>query len=316
MHATCPPGNKRCATTIDWSYEILDAGEQRLFECLSVFDGATFEAVEQVTSRIQQLQDLDLDVFEGVSSLSNKSLIWQTDEPDGQSRLHMLETIREFAAQHLDENVEFHAAVQHAHATFFAEFTQAQWAHLIGDRREAALRKLTADLENIQAAWRYWAAEGNLEQLGKFTNCLLMLYDARGWYHATVQLTSDLLAVLSTTVSSPERVQQEIMMQTTLARALMTTRGFTEEVEQAYKRALELCDSAGEIPQLFPVLRGLASFYYLRLRIQKRASDWAAHHWNWRSVLMTQICASKDIWCWERTSWAGTFRTGWSIWKK
>ena len=266
-----PARQQTLRATIDWSYEILDAGEQRLFECLSVFDGATFEAVEQVTSRIQQLLDLDLDVFEGVSSLSNKSLIRQADEPDGQSRLHMLETIREFAAQHLGGDAEFRAAVQRAHATFFAEFTQAQWVHLTSDRREAALRILTADLENIQAAWRYWAAEGNLEQLGKFTNCLLMLYDARSWYHATVQLTSDLLAVLSTTVSTPERVQQEIVLQTTLARALMTTRGFTEEVEQAYKRALELCNSAGEIPQLFPVLRGLASFYTLVSENEKGA---------------------------------------------
>ena len=41
----------------------------------------------------------------------------------------------------------------------------------------------------------------------------------------------------------------------------MATKGYTEEAEQAYVRALELCESAGEIPQLFPVLRGLASFY-------------------------------------------------------
>ena len=130
-----PARQQTLRATIDWSYEILDAGEQRLFECLSVFDGATFEAVEQVTSRIQQLQDLDLDVFEGVSSLSNKSLIRQADEPDGQSRLHMLETIREFMPQHLGGDAEFRAAVQRAHATFFAEFTQAQWVHLTSDRR-------------------------------------------------------------------------------------------------------------------------------------------------------------------------------------
>ena len=256
-----PERQQTLHATIDWSYAILHPGEQRLLACLSVFEGVTFECLEAVTSRIPQLEGLGLDIFEGVSSLSNKSLIRQVDETNGEARLRMLETIREFAAARLGEDAEFRAAVQRAHATFFAEFTQGQWLHLTGEGRDAALRKLAADLENIQAAWRYWAAGGDLEQLGKFTDCLLMLYDARGWYHATVQLTTDLLAVLSSTVSTPERARQEILLQTTLARALLTTRGFTKEVEQAYMRALELRDSAGEIPQLFPILRGLAAFY-------------------------------------------------------
>jgi predicted ATPase/class 3 adenylate cyclase len=264
-----PERQQTLRAMIDWSYEILDAGEQCLFECLSVFDGATFEAVEAVTGSAQQLEGLDLDILDGVSSLSNKSLIRQIDEPNGEMRLRMLETIREFAAEHLDKDAEFKAAVQRAHATYFAEFTHGQQVQLTGDGRDAAFKKLVADLDNIQAAWRYWAAEGNLDQLGKFTNCLLMLYDARGWYHATVHLTSDLLGVLSATVSTPERIQQEIVLQTTLARALLTTRGFTEEVEQAYECALELCDRAGEIPQLFPVLRGLAAFYTMRTQFEK-----------------------------------------------
>jgi tetratricopeptide (TPR) repeat protein len=107
-------------------------------------------------------------------------------------------------------------------------------------------------------------ADRNLEQLHKFTDCLWMLYDARGWYHAMVDLTADLLNVLASTPSTPERAEQEIMLQTSLARALLVTKGYTEEAEQAYERALELCESAGEIPQLFSVLRGIASFYILR----------------------------------------------------
>ena len=59
------------------------------------------------------------------------------------------------------------------------------------------------------------------------------------------------------------------MLQTSLARALLATKGYTEEAEQAYARALELCEGAGEIPQLFPVLRGLASFYVLRMEDEK-----------------------------------------------
>ena len=79
-----------------------------------------------------------------------------------------------------------------------------------------------------------------MEQLNKLVNSLWLLYDARGWYHATVEITNDLLSVLADAPATPERVEQEIMLQTSLARALMASKGYTEEVEQAYARALEL----------------------------------------------------------------------------
>ena len=113
--------------------------------------------------------------------------------------------------------------------------------------------------------------KGNLEQLHKLTDCLWLLYDAQGWYHATVDLTSDLLNVLSSTPSTPERAREEIMLQTTLARLLMAIKGCTPEVERAYTRALELCQRHGEIPQSLPVLRALAGFYAYVADFEKSA---------------------------------------------
>src|SRR5688572_6744095 len=245
--------------TINWSYELLDHGEQRLFALLSVFSDCTLEAVEEVAGGIQNLNGTGMDVLDGVISLVDKSLIRQEDQDSREPRLLMLETIREYAVERLEEDPEFSSAVRQAHATYFADFTRRQWERMTGDGREAALREMESDIENVRTAWRYWVANGNLEQLHKLTDCLWLLYDARGWYHAMVDLTADLLHVLASTPSTPERAQQEILLQTSLARALLATRGYTEEVEQAYERALELCESAGEIPQLFSVLRGLAS---------------------------------------------------------
>jgi tetratricopeptide (TPR) repeat protein len=181
----------------------------------------------------------------------------------------MLETIREYAAERLEQDAEFSAAARRVHATYFADFTQSQWERLTGEAREAALRDMESDIENLRIAWRYWVEKKDLEQLSKFVDSLWLLYDVRGWYHATVSLTNDLLNVLATTPSTPERAEQEIMLQTSLARALLATKGYTEEVEHAYARALKLCENAGEIPQLFPVLRGLASFYILRTEYEK-----------------------------------------------
>ncbi|HLA99049.1 MAG TPA: AAA family ATPase, partial [Anaerolineales bacterium] len=247
--------------TIDWSYELLDPGEQRLFALLSVFPSCTFEAVEAVASGIKSLDETGVDILDGLASLVDKNLIRQVDQGTGEPRLLMLETIREYAAERLEEDPEFSAAARRAHATYFADFTQRKWERLTGYGREAALEEMESDIENVQTAWHYWVAEGNLEQLRKLTDCLWLLYDARGWYHAMVDSTGDLLNVLASTPSTPERAQQEIMLRISLARALMAIKGCTQEVEEAYTRALELCQGQGEIPQLFPVLRGLSSFY-------------------------------------------------------
>jgi hypothetical protein len=109
---------------------------------------------------------------------------------------------------------------------------------------------IEAEIENVRAAWRHWVSQGNLGELRKLADCLWLLCDARGWYHAMVDSTSDLLNVLASTPSTPERAQQEILLRISLARALMAIKGCTPEVEEAYTRALELCQGEGEIPQL------------------------------------------------------------------
>ena len=257
--------------TVDWSYELLDDDEQRLFALLSVFAGCTFDAVETVAGAINHLDRTKTDALDGLASLVDKSLIRQLGQDTAQPRFLMLETIREYAAERLEQDSEFNAAAHQAHALYFADFAERQWEHLGGDGREAALREMESDIENLRVAWRYWSENKDLEQLNKFVNSLWSLYDARGWYHAMVGLTSDLLNVLAATPSTQESVEQEIMLQTSLARALLATKGYTDEAEHAYARALELCESAGQVPQLFPVLRGLGSFYGLRSDYEKAA---------------------------------------------
>jgi predicted ATPase len=256
-----PARQQTLRDTINWSYEMLNPGEQKLFALLSIFPSCTFDEVEAVTNGIKQFDEMQLDILDSLTSLADKSLIRRTDQRNGKPRLQMLETIREYAAERLEEDSEFNTAALHMHAAYFADFSQLRWKSLTGSERESALNEFESELGNMRAAWKYWVEKGDLEQLQKLTDCLWLLFDARGWYNETLKLTNDLLNVLSSTPSTPERAQQEIMLQMSLARVLMTIKGCTPEVEEAYKRALELCQKHGEIPQSFPVLRALASFY-------------------------------------------------------
>src|SRR5262249_60685294 len=85
------------------------------------------------------------------------------------------------------------------------------------------------------------------------------------------------LAVLQTLPETAERIQQELLLETTLGPALMITKGFAApEVEHAYARARALCQRAGETPQLFSVLRGLWQFYNGRGSTRRHA-NWGSN---------------------------------------
>ncbi len=288
-----PVRQQTLRATIEWSYQLLEPGEQRLFEVLSVFSGAGFEAVEVVAAELDWLTETQVDILDGLASLVDKSLLRQADAGAGEPRLVMLETIREYAAERLDDLPEFGAAARRGHAAYFAEFAGRQSEHLTGRRREPALAEMTTELENLRLAWDHWVVTGALDQLNKLVDSLWLLYDARGWYHDTVRLTTDLLEV----------------------RALMATKGYTPEVEEVYARTLELFEGR-QVPQLFPVLRNLASFYNFRGEFDSGARM-RGRSCAWPTSSRTPAC-----WSTGTCSWAPTWRSwmtctpAWSTWTR
>ncbi len=265
-----PSRQRTLRATIEWSYQLLEPGERRLFELLSVFPVAGLESLETVAEELDWLTETGVDTLDGLASLLDKSLIHKVDPEDAASRLVMLETIREYAAERLDDLPEFAVAARQAHAAYFADFAKRQWQDLTGQRREAALAAMTADIDNIRLAWRYWVSKGDRLQLNKLVDSLWLLYDARGWYQETIALTHDLLGILSSAPSTPDRATEEITLRTSLARALMATKGYSREVEEAYAAALQPFEGR-ELPQLFPVLRSLASYYIAQTEFDKGA---------------------------------------------
>ncbi|MDQ4109297.1 MAG: hypothetical protein M3138_10915, partial [Actinomycetota bacterium] len=261
-----PARQQTLRSTIEWSYELLDAEERAIFRLLSVFSTARVEAAESVAVQLEPLRDVD--VVDRLASLVDKSLV-RSLEDQGAQRLSMLETIREFAAERLEEEPGLSIAAKRTHAEYFSDFALSRRDQLYGAEREHALDELAAEIGNLLLSWRYWVAAGNLEELDHLLDTLWVFHEARGWYSATVELSRDLLGALSAVPSTPDRVQKKITLGTSLARGLMAIRGYTEEVEDAYRRALALLDEAGGLPQLFPVLRSLASYYLYRAEFDK-----------------------------------------------
>ena len=273
-----PERQQTLRATIDWSYALLEPAEQRVFEGLSVFADADVRAIEAVAAAAGVAGAVDEassddgagDVIESLASLIEKSLVRQVDAGGGEPRVRMLETIREFATEQLAKRPEA-AAVRRAHAAYFADLAAALHRDLSGGDRDRAMAVMTTEVGNFRIALRYWVEQADVGELTKLASSLLILNEARGWYHDTVELASDMLAILTRMESTPELVGKEIALRLTHARALMATQGFTPEVVEAYTRTLDLFERDQASGQHYSVLRSLANLYALRSEFDKAA---------------------------------------------
>src|SRR6266516_3815154 len=122
-----PVRQQTLRNTIAWSYHLLEAQEQRLFRQLSVFaGGCTLEAIEAVCTA---LPDGAGQVFDGVASLLDKSLLQQIEQEGEEPRLTILETVREYGLESLRESGEAHES-QRAHALYYLAFAEEAEPHL------------------------------------------------------------------------------------------------------------------------------------------------------------------------------------------
>ena len=148
--------------TIAWSYDLLGQDEKALFRRLAVFvGGCTLEAAEAVCTA---QGDLLIDVLEAVAALVDKSLLRQETQADGQPRLLMLETIREYALERLKASGEAEA-VRRQHAIFFLQFSEEAEPKIRGAEHFLWRTRLEVEHDNLRAALR-WTLESQEAEMG------------------------------------------------------------------------------------------------------------------------------------------------------
>ena len=118
---TALPRQRTLRATIDWSHELLSEKEQVLFQRLSVFAGGfTLEAAEAVCAGdgLELHAMLDL-----LSRLVDKSLVLVAGQQGGEARYQLLETVRQYGQEKLNESGEEPTIKRH-HADFFLKFAE------------------------------------------------------------------------------------------------------------------------------------------------------------------------------------------------
>jgi predicted ATPase/tRNA A-37 threonylcarbamoyl transferase component Bud32 len=177
------PRHQTLRATIEWSYDLLTPGEQRLFRSLSAFaGGCTYEA-------IQEICDADPDTLQ---SLLDKSLLRRRDDELG-ARYWMLETIREHAAEQLDSVGEA-GELKLRYRRYFLALAEQLEPELWGGQDEAIVR-LENENANLRAALGSARAEGDAETALRLAVAIYRFWEVRSRYGEARDWLSQALAL-------------------------------------------------------------------------------------------------------------------------
>ena len=189
---------------IAWSHDLLNEAEQRLFRRMSVFiGGCTFEAVEAVADA---RQDLGVDVFDGGESLVHKSLLQLSEQPDGDARLAMMETVREYGLERLAESGE-EAATRKAHAAYYLVLVEEAAAAIEGADQPLWLDRLDRDRDNLRAAIDWLIRSKDADWGLRLGSALLRYWELRELFAEGRARLSALLAIPGAAAPSSARAK-------------------------------------------------------------------------------------------------------------
>jgi predicted ATPase/transcriptional regulator with XRE-family HTH domain len=183
-----PARQKTMRDAIAWSYELLQEPERRLFRQLSVFaGGGTLDAVEEVCAT----GDLD-----GLTALVASNLVRMPAARTGSSepRVSMLETIREFGGEQLEDRGEAGPA-RRRHAGWYLALAEEAAPALAGPDAAAWLARLDEEHDNLRSALGWACGQGDGEialrlagALGRFWAQRGHLSEGRRWCAAALAL--------------------------------------------------------------------------------------------------------------------------------
>jgi predicted ATPase/class 3 adenylate cyclase len=145
---TAVPRQQTLQAAIDWSWELLDETERRLLARLAVFAGGwSLEAAQAITSD-DQLDEYE--VLDGLERLVDKSLVVAQFSASGQARYRMLESIRSYAADRLEELGDTQR-MRERHAAFYTALGETAAPLMLGVDGPEWVRRMALEADNLRA---------------------------------------------------------------------------------------------------------------------------------------------------------------------
>jgi predicted ATPase/class 3 adenylate cyclase len=245
------PRQQTLRGAIAWSHDLLAAPEQCLFRRLSVFaGGCTIKAAEAVANGDGYLE---IDVFDGLASLVEKSLLRQDDYDEGEPRFVMFESIREFGLEALDTSGEAERT-RHHHATYYLSIAEEAEPHLSGPEQIVWLNQLEQEQGNLDAALR-WLHEQRQARLGlRLAGALWQFWSLRGHFS---EGRAHLDALL--TLTGMEHCESERAKALNVAGMLAESQGDFHRAAELHEESLAIAQELGDKRGVIWALNNLGS---------------------------------------------------------
>ncbi len=242
-----PERQRAIRATIDWSYQLLDDGERRLFAELAVFEGGgTLEAIEAVCG-----PGHGASLLGRLASLAEQSLLVESD-PGPEARWQMQAIVAEYARERLELSDRTEAA-RHRHAEWAAALADEGAVGLENAGQVEWLERLDAEQNNMRAALR-WAIDRQQPALAaRLFGSLQWYWLRRGGHREARAWSSDVLALI-------DKVRPELAMRATALRAagwLAFQRGDHQTARPLLEEAVRLSRTVGDTRTLGLALTGL-----------------------------------------------------------
>ncbi|MGH3147515.1 MAG: ATP-binding protein, partial [Rubrobacter sp.] len=167
-----PPRQQTMRSTLDWSHHLLSEGEQVLFRRLSVFSGGfTLEAAEAVGGVA--------DALDFLGRLVEQSLVL-AEASSGEMRYRMLEPVRQYAKELLEESLEEAGEIRRRHALYYLALGERVGLELKGPEQPARLGLLETELGNLRTAIRWSIDHGETDALARTAWAMWKFWWLRG----------------------------------------------------------------------------------------------------------------------------------------
>ena len=234
--------------TVDWSYGLLNAAEQKLFRRLSVFTGScTLEGVEAVCDT---KGDLGVDVLDGMASMVDKSFAQQVEHADSETRFIMLSTLREYALERLAESDD-ESATRRAHAAYYLVLAEEGAQDAVAPHQWLDLFDL--EHENFRSALDYLIKIGEADWGLRLGAALFRFWESR----EHLAEGRDAIALLLAMPGAAERPRLRARLLFSAA-VLAGEQGDYESAKRLFEQSLDTCVELNDSRGIAVALNALA----------------------------------------------------------
>ena len=293
---TALPRQQTLRAALDWSYDLLTQQERQLLQRLSVFAGGwTLEAAEQVTGDREKRKSEETssfrlpvsdscipshEVLDLLASLVAKSLVI-TEEREGKTRYRLLETIRAYGWERLQEAGGEKVWLDR-HLEYFLKLAEEAEPNLAGAKQAEWLERLESEHDNLRAAISWRRQESDSAEAGlRLAGAVGRFWSVHGYWSEGRGHLQALLSQEAARQETPARAKA-----LTAAGRLAQSQGDYGAACALYEESLAISRKGGDKPGMAASLGGLGivashqgnnavakSFYEQCLAIHRELGD-------------------------------------------